>query len=469
MQEFGNGIGTTYSYGSYNKLSTVKSSLWNGTYTFDNSGNLKTLVNGSTTTNYNYNFNNQLTSVVKNGQTIQNNTYDASGRRLEATGMGTMYYSYLGTNTLFEKNTTGAATTVDHFYADGLQIAQTSTRSGVSYTRYYQTDLLGSTRMITSTTNVGTPVFSSYYKPYGQNYAMTTGNISANLYATFLFTGKPQDSKTGLYYYFSRFYDPVTGRFLTEDSIAGTISNPSSQNRYIYALDNPTSNTDPSGHVSSYGCGCGTGPDRPPTSYGSTCLGETLDECGWQQYEISNPVPHQTSPTCYSGGAQVSCDQSTTTTSTTTTPPSWFANFVMNHALDFASLFFDVIGLITGYEAIKGVPGGNDAIVSFLSLAVTSSAQILLLWNYINNPNANTADQIIFQLAQSAMEYILPILWGSFWSVLYLVATGAANYLLAGATGGASEAIGFTVGLVTTTMDAGALLIAFAEADSCQC
>jgi len=62
---------------------------------------------------------------------------------------------------------------------------------------------------------------------------MTTGNISADLYATFLFTGKPQDSKTGLYYYFSRFYDPVTGRFLTEDSYLGSVSNPTTQNRYI--------------------------------------------------------------------------------------------------------------------------------------------------------------------------------------------------------------------------------------------
>ena len=47
-----------------------------------------------------------------------------------------------------------------------------------------------------------------------------------------MFTGKPEDSQTGLYY-FSRFYDPVTGRFLTEDIAMASISNPTTQKSYI--------------------------------------------------------------------------------------------------------------------------------------------------------------------------------------------------------------------------------------------
>ena len=41
----------------------------------------------------------------------------------------------------------------------------------------------------------------------------------------FKYTGKHQDP-TGLYYFGSRYYDPETGRFTTEDSVKGQLSNP---------------------------------------------------------------------------------------------------------------------------------------------------------------------------------------------------------------------------------------------------
>ncbi len=154
------GVTTTYSCGSYNRLSTASTSSWTATYTFDKAGNLKTLVNGTNTWNYYYDFENRLTSVVKNAATLQNSTYDTDGRRIKATGMGTIYYSYLGLNIICEKNITGTNTITKHFYANGMQVAKMVGSS----TSYFQTDILGSTRLVTSSSgSQPSTIFSSDY------------------------------------------------------------------------------------------------------------------------------------------------------------------------------------------------------------------------------------------------------------------------------------------------------------------
>jgi len=63
------------------------------------------------------------------------------------------------------------------------------------------------------------------------------------------YTGKPQSSVTGLYYYGARWYDQNTGRFQTRDPLAGEISEPQSLNPYTYAANSPTTLTDPTGMV----------------------------------------------------------------------------------------------------------------------------------------------------------------------------------------------------------------------------
>jgi RHS repeat-associated protein len=55
------------------------------------------------------------------------------------------------------------------------------------------------------------------------------------------YTGREQDAETGLYYYRARYYDPITGRFLSEDPIRSGI------NYYTYAYNNPINYNDPTG------------------------------------------------------------------------------------------------------------------------------------------------------------------------------------------------------------------------------
>ena len=160
---------------------------------------------------------------------------------------------------------------------------------------------------------------------------MTTGYISADLYATFLFTGNPQDSKTGLYYYFSRFYDPVTGRFLTEDSYLGSVSNPTTQNRYIYVGDNPTNNVDPTGHILIFGGGGGIIP--PVDTIGisghvttTTTTSQSCDENGCTTTMISATSESSDQSACITttesygnDGETITTSDGTTTVSVTTT------------------------------------------------------------------------------------------------------------------------------------------------------
>jgi len=47
----------------------------------------------------------------------------------------------------------------------------------------------------------------------------------------------------------ARYYNPVTGRFISRDSVMGRPSDPTSLNRYAYAEGNPTSLIDPGGNV----------------------------------------------------------------------------------------------------------------------------------------------------------------------------------------------------------------------------
>ncbi|MDG6988171.1 MAG: hypothetical protein JRN21_02475 [Nitrososphaerota archaeon] len=61
--------------------------------------------------------------------------------------------------------------------------------------------------------------FSAIFLPVGEKSDMVG-------HEEFMYTGKPYDSATGLYYIWARYYDPTTGRFITEDSVVGSTSEP---------------------------------------------------------------------------------------------------------------------------------------------------------------------------------------------------------------------------------------------------
>ncbi len=51
-----------------------------------------------------------------------------------------------------------------------------------------------------------------------------------------------------MYYEYSRWYDPSVGRFISQDSYPGYLSDPQSLNPYVYTENAPTTYADPTGH-----------------------------------------------------------------------------------------------------------------------------------------------------------------------------------------------------------------------------
>lgn len=81
---------------------------------------------------------------------------------------------------------------------------------------------------------------------------MAFGNLISSVGSTkndFLFAGEQFDPVTGLYYLRARYMNPSVGTFISMDSYDGSIDDPVSLHKYLYANANPVSNSDPSGYM----------------------------------------------------------------------------------------------------------------------------------------------------------------------------------------------------------------------------
>jgi RHS repeat-associated protein len=107
---------------------------------------------------------------------------------------------------------------------------------------FFHPDHLGSTTLITD--EAGQPVETTSYEPFG---ASLEGASSES--GRFTYTGKEEDTGTGLYYYCARYYDAGIGQFVQADPLVSNLYNPQALNRYTYVLNNPYKYTDPDGKV----------------------------------------------------------------------------------------------------------------------------------------------------------------------------------------------------------------------------
>lgn len=101
------------------------------------------------------------------------------------------------------------------------------------------TDHLGTVHDLVN--NSGTVVNHLKYDSFGNVISQT----NAAAFTRYRFTGREFDAETGLQYNRARYYDPATGRFISEDPIGfkGGV------NRNAYVNNNPVRSSDPSGMV----------------------------------------------------------------------------------------------------------------------------------------------------------------------------------------------------------------------------
>ena len=116
----------------------------------------------------------------------------------------------------------------------------TDTQAGITY---YHNDLAGSPIVATDANKA--VLWRESYRPYGER----TVNSSASSANKVWFTSRRQDVETGLVYMGARYYDPVAGRFVSQDPKDFAQEEAHSHNRYSYANDNPLKFRDPDGRA----------------------------------------------------------------------------------------------------------------------------------------------------------------------------------------------------------------------------
>jgi RHS repeat-associated protein len=215
-----------FSEASYNAGNEL-TSLGGHTYSYDADGNLTS--NG--TSSFEWNDRNQLTGVTQ-GSNTWSYAYDPFGRRINKTASGVeTKYLYEDENVARESSEGKTAQLIN-----GLGLDERFARTTSSETDSYLTDALGSTLALVGES--GEPATEYTYSSFGAGTA--TGATSTNPYQ---YTGR-ETEENGLQYNRARYYEPGTGRFISQDPL-GTAG--SGINLYRYVGDAPMNAIDPYG------------------------------------------------------------------------------------------------------------------------------------------------------------------------------------------------------------------------------
>ena len=107
-------------------------------------------------------------------------------------------------------------------------------------TTYFVPDALGSA--VAAMDEQGNVLWRENYAPYGERKTKSPDNTARAAY-----TGKPEDTDTGLVYMGARMYDPESARFTGIDPQGFGEGNPQSFGRYLYGNNAPYKYADPDG------------------------------------------------------------------------------------------------------------------------------------------------------------------------------------------------------------------------------
>jgi RHS repeat-associated protein len=221
-------------------------------YTYDLEGNqkTKTRISDGQVTEFFWDYRNQLTkAMVKDANGILLKelrfTYDVEGRRVgswvDADGAGPeepdqVWTVFDGVNPYMDFDGDGLLKT-RYLYGPGIDELFARIGSGED-PQWYLADRLGSVRQIVD--GAGTILDDIVYDSFGGILSETNPAQGDR----FKFTGREFSPELGIYYYRARWYDPSSGRFISQDPIgfsAGDV------NLYRYVGNAPGDGVDPEG------------------------------------------------------------------------------------------------------------------------------------------------------------------------------------------------------------------------------
>jgi RHS repeat-associated protein len=216
---------------------------------YDANGNTTKTANGNS---YTYDAENHMISMT-NGTTAITMIYDAFGNRVAKTvnGVTTQYLveddvNPSGLPQVVEELTGPiGAGVVSRTYTYGLQrisqnLSPTVSGNSTWTPSFYGYDGFGTVRQLTDITGKQTDSYE--YDTFGNSFTKT--GLTPNNY---LYRGEQYDSDLGLYYLRARYYNPITGRFVSRDPLDGNAIDPASLHKYLYAGGEPVNHADPHG------------------------------------------------------------------------------------------------------------------------------------------------------------------------------------------------------------------------------
>jgi RHS repeat-associated protein len=172
--------------------------------------------------------------------------YDGDGNRIRKTVSGAVT-SYL----VDDLNPTGYPQVVDELtngtvsrtYTYGFQrISQEQIISSTWTLSFYVYDGGGNVGQLTNTSGTVTDTYE--YDAFGNEFTVSGGSSTPN---EMYYRGEQWDSDLGLLYLRARYYNPLTGRFMSRDPNSGVPWIPPTLHRYLYAGGDPVNMLDPSG------------------------------------------------------------------------------------------------------------------------------------------------------------------------------------------------------------------------------
>ncbi|MCM3626747.1 hypothetical protein M3194_05145 [Paenibacillus glycanilyticus] len=238
-----NGQTNSYTYNALGQILT--NSQFNEIYGYNVRGNRSSLTSDDTPSfnNFSYMYDewNQLTKVTDKDSESVEYTYNGDGQLYErfADGLRTRYY-WDDQRLIAEATITNTSINPKASYVYGNGLLERINATNQARATYL---LNGHGDVVELRDNNGNILNSYTYDIWGKPIIEreTVDN-------PFRYSSEYWDKKSGLQYLRTRWYDPSTARFITEDTYGGQIDSPLSLNRYTYVQNNPLTNIDPSGH-----------------------------------------------------------------------------------------------------------------------------------------------------------------------------------------------------------------------------
>lgn len=202
------------------------------TFAHDANGNLTTRSQGTSVTTYGWDEDDRLVSVDRNGTHIDYK-YDHQGRLISKTiGGQEVRYIWDGLDLIAEMDSAGAVTK-RYIYGATIDEILLVRANGTNY--WAQQDGLDS--VVGTTNDSGAIVMTASYDVYGNIRSGDLGPVPLQ------FAGMRWDEDAGLYYVRARWYEPLSGKFVSCDPLFLM----DGRNTYAYVENNPSNLIDPLG------------------------------------------------------------------------------------------------------------------------------------------------------------------------------------------------------------------------------